>query len=51
LIQPLHDAYQQIDEYMQSLERYRWRTDVQRRIHTCENIKTLIRTMTLPSKQ
>ena len=49
MILPLDNALRELTEYRNSLEKNRWRTDVQSRITTIEIIETLIRERLYPS--
>ena len=52
MIVPLDNALRELNEYRNSLEKNRWRTDVQSRITTIEIIENLIRERLYPrSKQ
>jgi len=49
VILPLDNALRELNAYRSSLEKNRWRTDVQSRITTIEIIETLIRERLYPS--
>ena len=49
MILPLDNALRELNEYRNSLEKNRWRTDVQSRITTIDIIETLIRERLYPS--